>query len=390
MMHHKKPTKKLAVVTTIDGTMVALVLAQIKAAQKDGFEVYGLCAEGPYFQMLKDNGIIMHVLPFTRRPFTPFKDLAAAWKLYRFFRRERIDVVHTHTPKPALYGLIAAKLAGVKHCVNTAHGLAFNENMKFLPKLFFLTYEHIVARLANITLTQNPEDLETAKQLKIGNPKKVKVIGNGIDLEVFDPLKFDEKFIEGKKAEIGIPDDTLVVGTVGRLVEEKGFFELFEVMKNLMPKHKKLWLVIIGSEQPDKVGRISSDSFKEYGIADRTIWLGSRTDIPELLACFDIYAFPSWREGFPRSAIEAAAMKLPIVAANIRGSRQVVDDGINGILIPLRDVQKLEESLVKLIEDENLRNKMGQMGHIKAHKEFDENRVCKIVIDSYRELMLGK
>lgn len=386
MMQCKKSAKKLAVVTTVDVTMAGLVLAQIKAAQKEGFTVYGLCARGSYYEYLKENGIIMYPLPFTRA-ITPLKDIIAIWKLYWFLKCEKIDIVHTHTPKAALYGLITAKLAGVKYSVNTVHGLSFNENTKRWLRLLCLTYERIVARLTNVTLTQNPEDMITAKRLKIGRPEKTKLIGNGVDLKLFDPARFSDDFIRNKKAEIGIPDNTIVVGIIARLVREKGFIELFEAMRNLMPKYKKLWLVIIGPEQAERNDGITGNSFREYCIADRTVWLSRRDDVPELAACFDIYAFPSWREGFPRSAIEAAAMGLPIIAANIRGSRQVVEDGVNGLLIPLRDARKLEEALQELIEDEDIRIRMGKKSYEKARRDFDENRVCEIVIDTYEQLL---
>ncbi len=384
-----KTSKKLAVITTVDVTMAGLVLAQIKAAQKEGFTVYGLCAKGPYYEMLKHNGIIMHPLPFTRS-ITPFKDLIALWKIYQFFRHEQVDIVHTHTPKAALYGLLASKLAGVKVSINTAHGLTFTENTKLLLKLFWLAYEHIVAKLADITLTQNPEDIETAKRLKIGSPEKTRCLGNGIDLEKFAPSRFDEDFVKKKKLEIKIPHNAFVIGIIGRLVREKGFLELFEAMRDLMPRHKNLWLVVIGPEQAERAGGVSGHSFKEFGIADRTSWLGRRDDTPEILACFNIYVFPSWREGFPRSAIEAAAMGLPIVATDIRGCRQVVDDGKSGILVPLHDIDKLTSAIKRLIDNNKLRQEMGQAGFAKARREFDEQRVCNIVVNTYRELLAKK
>ncbi|MFC1677024.1 glycosyltransferase family 4 protein [Planctomycetota bacterium] len=387
-MESKLP-KKLAVITTVDATMAGLVLAQIKAAQREGFSVYGLCAKGPYYKMLEDNEIFMRSLPFVRS-ITPLKDLIALWKLYRFFKHEQIDIVHTHTPKAALYGLLASKIAGVKLSVNTAHGLSFNENTKSLLRFCCLAYEHFAARLVDITLMQNPEDVETAKNLKIGRPEKIRYLGNGVDLQKFNPSKFDSDFVKAKKAELKIPQDALVIGIIGRIVREKGFLELFEAMKKLMPRYKKVWLVIIGPEQSGRNGGISGNTFKEFGIEDRTCWLGRRDDVAELLACFNIYAFPSWREGFPRSAIEAAAMGLPIVTTNIRGCRQVVEDGVNGILVPLRNVNALEAALTKIIEDENLRNEMGKKGYEKAQSDFDEKKVCKIVIDTYEELLSEK
>jgi glycosyltransferase involved in cell wall biosynthesis len=143
--------------------------------------------------------------------------------------------------------------------------------------------------------------------------------------------------------------------------------------------------MVIGPEEPEKADRISQAILAHYGIAERTRWLGSRDDIPELLACCDIYTLPSWREGFPRSAIEAAAMGLPIVATDIRGCRQVVKDGTNGFLVPVRNIGLLGSAIKRLIADEDLRARMGRAGCEKARREFDEQKVCQIVLDTYRD-----
>ena len=181
-----------------------------------------------------------------------------------------------------------------------------------------------------------------------------------------------------------------MVGIIGRLVREKGYLELFEAMRSVMAHSNKIWLVIVGNEEPQKDDRISPDSFKQYGIAERVRYLGSREDVPEILSCCDIYTLPSWREGFPRSAIEAAAMALPIVATNIRGCRQVVDHEINGLIVPHRNAKELEKALMLLIDSPALRREMGQRGYEKSRREYDEQRVCRLVINSYRELLSAK
>ena len=373
---------KLAVITAIDLTMAKLILAQLIAAQDIGFEVHGMCSKGPNFEMLSRHGIIMKVVNITRR-ISPVKDLAALGKLYRYFRREKIDIVHTHTPKCSLLGQLAAKLAGVPIIINTVHGFYFHENMKPLPRRFYTALEGFAARLSTMILCQNPEDIETALKLGFCDKDRILLLGNGVDLSQFDPSRFDLAFKVNKRAEIGLPADAIVVGIIGRLVREKGFLELFAAMRSIMTQQKKVWLLIIGPEQPEKADRISRNTYLNYGIGDRTIALGLREDIPELLACCDIYTLPSWREGFPRSAIEASAMGLPVVATNIRGCRQVVEDGKTGFLTTPYSVEELEKALLRLIADEKLRREFGRRGYEKSRQEFDENIVCRKVIDTY-------
>ncbi len=384
---------KLAAVTAIDTTMSGLIFAQLKAAQKEGFIIHGICTKGDNYQKLINNGIIMYPVTIKRK-ISPFSDLKALWQMYRYFKREKITIVHTHTPKCTLLGQLAAKFAGVPIIINTVHGFYFHEHMKAFERWFYIAIEWIGAKCSTMMLSQNPEDIETANKLRMCKPDKIKLLGNGVDLGEFEPSRFDSKFKQQKKQQIGIPRDAIVIGIIGRLVRKKGFLELFAAMKKIISKNNNVWLVIIGPEEPQKNDKISGNTFKKYGIAGRTIWLGRRggDEIPGLLSCFDIYALPSWREGFPRSAIEAAAMALPIVTTNIRGCRQVVTDGINGILVPLYDIDALSKALTKLIKDPHLRKQMGQAGYEKAQKEFDESQVCKIVISTYKQMLseIGK
>lgn len=381
-----KPDKKLAVISAVDMTFKILLIAQIKAAQKAGYEVHGVCSEGPNSDSLRQQGIKMYPVKI-KRSISPFSDLIALWKMYCYFKREKIDIVHTHTPKCSLLGQVAAKLAGVRIIVNTIHGFYFHENMNPLVRRFYIAMEWIAARCSTIILSQNPEDIETAVKLGICKQGKIKLLGNGVDLSKFDPARVDADFRRRKRAETSVPANAIVVGIIGRLVKEKGYLDLFEAMRNVMDENQKVWLVVIGPEEPEKTDRIPTDIFKKYGIEKRTRWLGHREDVPELLACCDIYTLPSWREGFPRSAIEAAAMALPIVATNIRGCRQVVEDGVTGLLVPLGDSGALASAINQLVVDGELRRKMGRTGYEKARREFDEQNVCRIVLDTYKQLL---
>ncbi len=382
-----KQNKKIAIISSIDIALKVLLIAQIKAAQDAGYEVYGICSEGPNFEFLRQQEIKMFPVKI-KRSISPFSDLKALWQIYKFLKKENIDIVHTHTPKPSLIGQLAAKLAGVPVIINTVHGFYFHDNMKPLPKFFFTAMEWIAGKCSTKILSQNPEDIETAVKLRICKRNKISFLGNGVNLQKFNPERFDESFRVEKRKEIGIPEDAVVICIIGRLVEEKGYLELFQAFSDIIEEYKNVWLVIIGPEEPEKADRISADTYKKYGIDTRTVYLGTRDDIAEILSCIDIYTLPSWREGFPRSAIEAAAMGLPIVTTDIRGCRQVVENEQNGLLVPLRNVDQLKGALIELIKSPDLRQKYGQAGLEKAKKEFDENEVCKIVINTYNQSLI--
>ena len=378
--------REIAVITAIDITFKIGLEAQIKAAQQEGYVVHGLCTKGPNCESLREQNVKMHAVTI-KRSISPLRDIVTLWTMYRYFKRENITIVHTHTPKPGLLGQLAARLAGVPIIVNTLHGFYFHEYMNPLYRRFYIGMEWIAAKCSTMILSQNPEDIETAIKVGICKRNKIRLLGNGVDLSIFDPDRFDADFKRSKKAEIGVPADAIVVGIVGRLVREKGYLELFKAMQNIISGNEKVWFVIVGLEEPKKADRISADTIKDYRIEERTRWLGNRDDVDELLACFDIYVLPSWREGFPRSAIEAAAMGLPIVATNIRGCRQVVDDSVSGFLVPLKNANTLTTAIKQLVDDEELRLRMGRAGYEKSRCEFDEQNVCKIILDTYKELL---
>ncbi len=374
--------KKLAVITAIDSSLQKLLFSQLCAARDEGYEVHCISTKGDNFEALEQEGFITHDIRI-KRSFSPLSDLKTLWNLFSCCRKERFDIVHTHTPKVSLLGQLAAKFAGVPVIINTVHGYYFHEYMPPLKRWFYIAMEWVASRCSTFILSQNPEDIETAVKLKIAPRERFGYLGNGIDLSEFDPNKFDSDFRKQKRKEIDVPEDAVIIGIVGRLVREKGFIELFEAFQQIMKKHKDVWLLIVGPEEPEKNDRISGDTFLEYGIESRVRYLGMRGDIEEIMSCMDIYTLPSWREGFPRSAIEAAAMGLPIVTTNIRGCRQVVTDGKNGLLVARKSVSELASALEDLIKSEEKRLAMGQNGLDRAKIEFDEKRVCRDVLATY-------
>lgn len=377
---------KVGILCCMDMTAKILLIAQIESMQKEGMDVHVICSPGLNHKWFREHKITKHDIQINRCV-SPFADLWTFYRLYRCFKREKFDIIHTHTLKDGLLGRLAAKLAGVPITLSTLHGFYLNDSMKPWVKKFYTLIDGTIIRLSTFVLSQNPDDIETVLKLGFCKKEKIRFLGNGVNLKKFDPNRFDNGFKLRKRNGVGVPEDAIVVVIIGRLVREKGYFELFEAMQQVMLRNEKVWFVIIGSEEPAKPDHISPDTFKEYGISDRTRYLGSRDDIPELLACCDIYTLPSWREGFPRSAIEADAMGLPIVATDISACRQVVEDGVTGFLVPLRNSAQLKDAIMKLVENSSLRRKMGQAGFDKARREFDEERICRIVIDTYRKLL---
>jgi glycosyltransferase involved in cell wall biosynthesis len=339
---------------------------------------------------IKAAGISHIPVRMTRNPFTPLQDLKALWQLYHIIRRERFTIVHTHNPKPGFLGQIAAKMAGVPIIVNTLHGFYFHDNMHSALRRFYTTLEKIAARCSDAILSQNREDIETAIREGICPPEKIKYLGNGIDVQRFNPTRFSLQDIARKRLEVGLPSGVRVVGFVGRLVREKGLLELFAAARLVREKVSDVHFLFIGPVDTEKPDALTPETARDYSIADICHFLGMRQDMPELYALIDVFVLPSHREGFPRAPMEASAMKVPCVVTNIRGCREAVEHGRNGLLVPLGDVQALADAIIELLTDREKARRMGEEGRCMALERFDERLVFEKVKAEYARLLRAK
>jgi glycosyltransferase involved in cell wall biosynthesis len=281
-------------------------------------------------------------------------------------------------------------MAGVPVVVNTLHGFYFHDNMASHWRRFYITTEKIAARCSDVILSQNREDIETAIAEGICPRQKIRHLGNGIDVRHFDPDRLDRAALAHKRRQLGIPDDAHVVGFVGRLVAEKGILELLasaQVVHRQLPNTRFL---IVGPMDHDKADALTPQIAEKYGLANVCIFTGLRQDMPDLYALMDLFVLPSHREGFPRSPMEASAMGVPSVATDIRGCREAVAPGRNGLLVPLGDGPALTDAMMALLRNEAKRRTMGETARQMALTQFDERLIFERVKEVYAELLARK
>jgi glycosyltransferase involved in cell wall biosynthesis len=379
------PALKVAHLTTVDMSLCYLLLAQLRAVRDAGGEAIGISAPGPYVAELEREGIRHIALESSTRALDPVADASAARELYWILRRERVDVLHTHNPKPGVYGRIVGRYACVPIIANTVHGLYATEDDSWARRAPVYALEALAARCSDVELYQNSEDLALMQRLRL--TRNARLLGNGVDLARFDPSRFTAEQRRRARVELGARDDTVVVGAVGRLVAEKGYPELFEALATLDPR--RYLLVVAGSEDLAKHDALNSAVLKaarRRGV----VFLGQRDDIELVYASLDVFALPSHREGFPRAAMEAQAMAVPVVAADVRGCRQVVDDGRTGVLVPRGDPSALAREIGRLGDDQSLRVRMATAARARAAAEFDERRVVERVHRAYIDVARRK
>lgn len=360
---------KILEITNVDFSLTHFLLPLMRELRAEGHEVIGVCADGPLLQHPRNEGFRVETLPFARSFSVPAQ-LRAFWALVRLIKKEKPDLVHAHMPISGILARAAAKLCGVPRIAYTCHGFLFNQPGSRLRRGLALVLEVLCGRITDVYLTVSREEAQDAKRLHI-HPHPV-AIGNGRDPARFHP---DAQARTRIRTELGTPAQTPVIIVVSRLVRHKGYPELLAAMEQV--PDAELW--IVGE-------RLVSDhgaNMDEYLTKARAVLgprlkcLGYRADIPALLAAADIFVLPSHFEGLPMSIIEAMLCGLPVVATNIRGSREQVVPHETGLLVPPGTTAELAEALTTLVQNPSLRQHMGAAGLKRALRLFDEKTILQ-------------
>jgi glycosyltransferase involved in cell wall biosynthesis len=375
---------KVCQLCAVDFTAKHFLLPLIDGMKEEGWSVTTTCSNGKFVAGMREDGYHIKTISIARS-MNPLLVLLSLVDLLRFFRCEKFDIVHVHTPIAALIGRLAAKIAGVPFVIYTAHGFYFHDEMPAWKKWFFVLLERFGGLFTDLLFSQSHEDAHEAISLRIMPSHKVIAIGNGVDPSQFigqDRLKQ----IKARRL-LGIPESAPVIGIVARLVQEKGYKEFFEAAILISRSLPNVYFLVVGE-------RLSSDHSGSIDLAlaqarkvlgARLIEAGLRKDVSVMLSAMTIFCLPSYREGMPRTIIEAMMMELPVVATNIRGVREEVVDGKTGILVPTRDSTALAKALFELLSDPERACQMGVDGRCRAVSLYDESAVVELQIGEIRK-----
>ena len=383
---------KLVHLTTADLSLRALLLNQLERYAKEGFEVVGVSAPGPYVGELEERGIRHVPVAALTREWTPVQDLRALRELRRIFREERPTIVHTHNPKTSAFGRLAARSARVPVVVNTVHGLYAAADIGRVKRGVVRLTERVTARFSDFELYQSQEDHRWAVRTRLVPERRAGWLGNGVDTRRFDRSAVEPGRVAAVRAAWGVEPGAVVVGTVGRLVREKGYLELFRAAEVVRREHPDAVVVAVGPEDPSKEDRLDEATLERVRAQPGVVLAGEGAgeDMPAIYAAMDVFCLPSYREGVPRSAIEAMSTGLPVVATDIRGCREVVVDGVTGLLVPPRDHWALARAVARLLADRPLAAAMGGAGRARAVERFDEDLVIERTLKVYDRLLRAK
>lgn len=369
---------KILEIANVDFSLRHFLFPLMKALKEQGHEVVGACAEGPLLEDVRKNGFRVEPIAF-ERSYSPLLQMKAFWQVLKLIRREKPDIVHAHMPISGLLARFAAALLGVPVVAYTCHGFLFNQPGSRLRQIVAFLLEWLAGQVTDRYFTVSREEADQARKWLI-HPQAV-AIGNGRDPNVFYPSAARRKSI---RKTLGVNESCPVILIVSRLVPHKGYRELLIAMEKV--DNAILW--VVGSRLDSDHGENLEEFFQErqLKLGKRLQFLGYRTDIPALMAAADIFVLPSYFEGLPMVIIEAMLCGLPVVATDIKGSRELVQHGQTGLLVPPTNIDKLAFSLRYLSNDLEKCKDMGKNSLSFSRINYNE---LDIINKTVREL-LGK
>jgi glycosyltransferase involved in cell wall biosynthesis len=332
----------------------------------------------------KNQGIEIIDVPSLVRRISPINDLRALVALFRLMRKTEPHIVHTHTSKAGILGRLAAWLARVPTIIHTSHGHVFYGHFGRLLSRIFLQMEKLLGRITHHHIALTPEEGKDYLNLGVAKSKNISVIHSGVDLNCFKRSATESN---PKRNKLGISPDSLVVGYVGWLIPIKGVTYLVKAMSEVVQSHPNSLLLLVGKGDEKGEEEIKlKEQVENLGLANNVRFLGWRPDVDEIMGCFDIFVLPSLNEGMGRVLVEAMSAGLPIVASRVGGIPDLVTHGENGLLVPPADACALERAISDLLNDEDRRKHMGEIGKricrpysVEAMVEKIDDLYCRLV-----------
>ena len=365
--------KLLYLVTQSDSGGAQKYVFELATSLAKDFEITVACGgHGELIDKLKNAGVKVKIFKNLVREISPVKDVACFFQLIKFIRREKFDVVHTNSSKAEILGNLAAKLAGVKKIIFTAHGFVFNEPLSKFRKRIYLCLEKFASFFATKIICVSEAERQAAIGVKLCRVDKLITIHNGLDFE-----KFNESFSTShdKRAELGLTAENFVIGTVANFYATKGLTYLIEAFAQVYVKFSQARLVIVG----DGILRKKIESLIEsLGLRKVVTLAGFQPEIYGYLKTFDLFVLSSVKEGFGYALIEAQAAGLAVVASKVGGIPEIITDRQTGLLVEPANSQALAEAILTLIENKSLRQATAEAGPNSVKKNFSlANSIAK-------------
>jgi glycosyltransferase involved in cell wall biosynthesis len=371
--------KKILYLITEDWFFCSHFLERAIAARESGFDVVVVTREKNHGTQIRAAGLRLIPLDFQRRRINPLRELGLLLALRRVYAIERPDLVHHIAAKPIFYGTLVARLLGINAVINAPVGMGYvfsssDATARILRPLIELGYRLLLNPRGSRVIFENDQDLsDFVRSGAVQQAATVLIRGAGVNLVEFQP----------HDPAPGVP----VVVLIARMLRDKGVLEFIGAARQLHAAGVGARFVLIGDRDQSNPTSISAETLESCDGHGGLEWWGWRSDVAAVLRQAHIVCLPSYREGLPKSLLEAAASGLPIVTTDTVGCRDVVGNGVNGFLVPIKTVAPLVAALQALISDPELRRAMGQRGRLRAEKEFSSERVISETLAVYGQVL---
>lgn len=375
--------KKLLRVTTVPMSLKTLLKGQHKFMSEKGFEVVGVSSSGQTLQEVHNEEHIKTVVLEMTRTISPIQDLKSLYNFYKLCKKEKPLIVHSHTPKAGIVGMLGAKLAKVPIRLHTVAGLPLMEATGF--KRMILDFVEKLTYSCSTGVYPNSKGLyEFIVKNKYAPKQKLKVIANGssngINTSFFSPSQVSEEKKNELKQQLGVKPNDFVFVFVGRLVGDKGINELVEAFSSLDTANVKLLLVGPTEKELDP---LKENTLHEIQTNPNILSVGFQKDVRPYFAISDALAFPSYREGFPNVVMQAGAMELPSIVSDINGCNEIIVEGENGLIFPPKQVNPLLKAMKQLLENKELYTQLKQNSRRMIVERYEQSVVWEAILQEY-------
>lgn len=373
---------KLLFLVTEDWYFCSHRLSLARAAKNAGYEVVVVTQVSNHADVISAAGFKLVPVIFPRSIRRPWEDIKSLFSILKIYRRERPDIIHHVALKPVVYGSLIAMFAGRGYypvIINALTGLGFvftstNRSVGILRILLKFILRFIFGRKNSHLILQNKDDKRMLIDSGIVRSDQVTLIrGSGVDIDAFKPVE--------------ISGNSVTVMLVARMLRDKGVEEFFSAANQLKKQNIQARFVLVGDTDPENPSALSIEKLEQWQSTGIIEWWGKQKNMTEVYKQAQIVVLPSYREGLPMVLLEAAACALPIVATDVPGCREIVIDGENGILVPVKDINALAKAMKDLIISSGLRKQMGEKGRILVEKEFSIDRVITETLNLYKNTL---
>jgi glycosyltransferase involved in cell wall biosynthesis len=381
--------KKLIRITTVPMALRYLLPGQMRFMAANGFNVLMISADGIELKEVIEKEQCRHIIVPMTRKITPFQDLKCLIRLIKIFRIEKPDIVHTHTPKAGLLGMLAAKICGVKTRIHTVAGLPLmvekGNKYRLLKFIEMLTYAS-----ANHVWPNSNSLMKFIIEKKLCKPGKLQIISkgstNGINTNRFNKDSLDKNVLHEIKEQIKFSNDFKYLLCIGRLVKDKGIVELVHVFKQLQQSNDDLKLILVGDFETT-LDPLPADTLHEIGINPSIIHIKWTNHVEYYMQLAHIFVFPSHREGFPNVLLQAGAMGLPITCSDITGNIDIVTNNVTGLIFESCNEQQLLKFIqYALINPEHMQTMAKQL-KVEIKENYQQENIWQKMLETYKTLV---